>query len=360
MKTLVAYAVIPFSILSSQIISLEERQFYGFDSPTYLTPASSKTTSVAINWNTKELAPSIIAYGSSPSLEDTITINTKINHHHIILSDLIPGNEYYYKIVPDGRLNKFRTFPVSADSFNFIVFGDTRSDSVSHQAVVDRMQDCNFEFVVHSGDLVTNGYDIDEWRTFFNIEGKIISQKIFLPTVGNHEKPFWQYDTLFVLPGDEDFYSVRYANVHLICLNTEMDLTGIQQKWLINDLNYVSSDTTIDWIFVCLHRPPYSSGSHGSNIRIREAWCPIFEKYGVDIVFCGHDHSYERTKEINGVIYIVCAGGGAPLYDVGKNDWTAYSEKTHHFCLVKVKNREFLLKAIKPDGTVFDSLLLKK
>jgi 3',5'-cyclic AMP phosphodiesterase CpdA len=139
-----------------------------------------------------------------------------------------------------------------------------------------------------------------------------------------------------------------------------MELNGFQRKWLNNELRFLTSDTTIHWIFVNMHRPPYSSGSHGSDIKVREAWCPIFEEYGVDIVFCGHDHSYERTKEINGVIYIVCAGGGAPLYDVGKNEWTAYSEKTHHFCLVKVKERELLLKAIKVDGSVFDSLRIKK
>ncbi|MEO0206609.1 MAG: metallophosphoesterase family protein, partial [candidate division WOR-3 bacterium] len=333
---------------------------YGFDSPPYLTPTSSPTTSVIVNWNTEKTEPGVIAFGITPSLEDTISINEKTYYHHIILNNLVPGTLYYYKVLPHGQIHQFKTFPISSDSFSFIIIGDTRSDPVSHQAVVDRMQDYNFEFIVHTGDFVASGYNPDDWKTFFAIESQLLSEKMFLPTIGNHEKPFWQYDSLFVLPGVEDYYSVRYANLCIISLNTETELEGLQKKWLINELNFLSTDTSIDWIFVSLHRPPYSSGSHGSNLKVRDTWCPVFEKYGVDIVFCGHDHSYERTKEINGVIYIVCAGGGAPLYDVGKNDWTEYSEKTHHFCFVTVTKRNIDLKAIKPDGTVFDSLILKK
>uniref|UniRef100_A0A7C6EKF1 Metallophosphoesterase family protein n=1 Tax=candidate division WOR-3 bacterium TaxID=2052148 RepID=A0A7C6EKF1_UNCW3 len=347
-------------IIYSQVVSIDEKQFQPFDSPPYLTTAGSPHTSVVINWNTKVLKPSAVAFGTDLSFRDTIIITKKTNFHHIIINNLKPGTEYYYKILPNGEINRFRTFPSSSDSFNFVVIGDTRTDSLSHQKVIDRIAHYDFAFMIHSGDFVTRGYNTDDWRMFFNIEGKVISKKLFLPAMGNHEKPFWQYDTLFLLPGLEDFYSVRFGNVCIICLNTEMELNGFQRKWLNNELRFLTSDTTIHWIFVNMHRPPYSSGSHGSDIKVREAWCPIFEEYGVDIVFCGHDHSYERTKEINGVIYIVCAGGGAPLYDVGKNEWTAYSEKTHHFCLVKVKERELLLKAIKVDGSVFDSLRIKK
>jgi len=359
MKNLIKFIIL-ISPAFAQIASLENQQFKSFDSTPYLTPTSSPATSVIINWNTENVEPSTIAYGTSLSLEDTIFTDQKTSYHHIVLNNLEPSVEYYYKILTADNVYKFKTFPISTDSFSFIVFGDTRSDSVQHQSVIDRIMHYNFDFVIHTGDLVNQGYNIDDWRTFFNIENKMLVQKIYLPTIGNHEKPFWQYDTLFALPGVEYFYSVRYANVYIICLNTEMELIGLQQKWLVNVLNSVSTDTTIDWIFVSLHRPPYSSGSHGSALDIRKNWCPILEKYDVDIVFCGHDHSYERTKKINGVIYIVCAGGGAPLYDVGHSEWTEFSAKTHHFCLVTIKGENLKLQAMKPDGIVFDSLTLRK
>ncbi len=352
-----------FFITSSvfgQIGSLEAKNFSGFNSLPYLTPALSPATSVIINWNTEKISSSALAYGTSLSLEDTIYIEQRTNFHHIILSNLQANTEYYYQILPAGPVYKFRTLPVSPDSFSFVIVGDTRSDSIKHQLVIDQIAKYNFDFLVHTGDLIGHGYSTDDWRTFFNIEGKILSQKIFLPTIGNHEKPFWQYDTLFALPGVEYFYSFPYANIYFLCLNTEMELNGIQQKWLVNELSRIVSDTTIDWLFVNLHRPPYSSGSHGSALDVRTAWCPIFEKYGVDIVFCGHNHSYERTKKIEGVIYITCAGGGAPLYDISSNEWTEYTLKDYHFCLVTIKGKKLTLQAITADGKKIDSLTLRK
>ncbi len=360
MKSLIEISILIHGFVFGQIPSIDEKVFQGFNSQPYLTPTSAPTTSITINWNTKNPEPSFIAYGLSQTMGDTIRDYRHKNFHHIILNNLQPNTTYYYKILPDGIMRKFKTFPISADSFSFVVFGDTRTDSAKHQAVIDRISQYDFDFIVHTGDLVGKGSSTADWITFFNIECDVISQKLFLPAIGNHEKPFWQYDTLFLLPGLEEFYSVRYANAAIICLNTETELTTHQTKWLINELNFISTDTTIHWIFINFHRPPYSSGSHGSDIKVRNSWCPIFEKYRVDIVFCGHDHSYERTEKINGVIYVVCGGGGAPLYNVGRNDWTAYSEKTHHFCLINIKQKELILKAINPDGTVFDSLKLKK
>ncbi len=359
MKKIIFYLFIPL-IISSQVISLDEREFIPFNTPPYLTPTFMPANSIVINYCTKELKTSVVALGIDSSLRDTIRGKEKTHFHHLVLTNLQPNTKYFYQVLPDGKVYQFRTFPIQPDSFYFVVIGDTRTDAITHKAVIERIANYDFDFILHTGDMVTTGYRREDWEEFFNIECKIITCKLFLPVVGNHEKPFWQYDSLFLLPGIEDFYFVRFGNTGIICLNTEIDLAGYQKKWLNNKLEYLRNDTTIHWIFVNLHRPPYSSGSHGSDRKVQQEWCPIFEKYGVDIVFCGHDHAYERTNKINGVIYIITAGGGAPLYNVGNSEWTAYSEKTHHFCLVKVKPHEIFLQAIKPDGTVFDSLRLKK
>ncbi len=336
------------------------KHFGSFDSKPYLTPAFLPSSSVNINWNTEKLESTVVAYDIIPALQETARVGGLAYHHHIMLTNLLPSTEYYYKIVPHKEVYKFKTASAITDSVTFVVFGDTRSDSVSHQAVIDRITKFNFDFLIHTGDLVVMGDDTDAWRTFFNIEGPILSKTLLIPTIGNHERPYWQYDTLFALPGAEYYYSVNYGNCHIISLNTEMELTGPQRNWLINDLIEARLNPRVDWIFVNLHRPPYSSGSHGSAMDVRDAWSPIFSRGGVDIVFCGHDHSYERTKSIDNVIYIVSGGGGAPLYDVKRSDWTAYSEKTYHLCVVKIKGRSLELKAIRPDGVVFDSLVINK
>ncbi len=334
--------------------------FGPFDSKPYLTATASPTNSITINWNTESQESTIVAYGMTASLSDTVRFPGMRNYHHVTLTDLTPATGYFYRVCPDGDLKTFTTFPVRIDSFAFIVLGDTRTDSVAHQSVINRMAIYEFDFYMHSGDFVGDGNNTNQWRTFFNIEDTLLQSVHFLPTIGNHESPFWPYDTLFALPSPEDYYSVRYANTYYINLNTEIWMWGDQRAWLENELVTAHNDTLIDWIFVNLHRPPYSSGNHGSQLDVRLAWCSLFEDYDVDIVFAGHDHSYERTIPINGVVYIVTGGGGAPLYDVGSNWFTAHAEKTHHFCLIKIVDKKLRLKVVKPDGSVFDTLSISK
>lgn len=334
--------------------------FSSFDSRPYITPTASPSNSVYLSWNTDTPESTIVTYGMTATLEHTLRLDSVRNYHHVALTNLLSETQYYYRVVPSGELYHFCTFPEQSDTFSFVVFGDTRSDSAAHQSVIDRMAAYSFDFMMHSGDLVNDGDRTIDWRIFFNVEDTVLPYHHFLPTIGNHESPYWPYDTLFSLPDSEEYYSVTYGNAHSIMLNTQMDLYGVQRDWLIAELQAASSDTTIDWIFVNLHRPPYSSGNHGSQLDVRNAWCPLFEQYGVDIVFAGHDHNYERTEAINGVIYIVTGGGGAPLRDVGTSSWTAHSERTYHFCHVDIMSRKLFLHAIKPNGSMFDSLVIEK
>jgi hypothetical protein len=342
------------------IISQNIFAFGPFNSKPYLTPTSSPTNSIYINWNTVTEESTIVAYGTTAAIADTFRLNDVFFYHHAHITNLTPNTEYYYRVLPSGDLKQFRTFPTHCDTFTFLAFGDTRTDSAAHQSVINRMATCDFSFYTHTGDLVGYGDSTLCWQTFFNIEDTLLQSKHFQPAIGNRETPYWQYDTLFALPDSEDYYSMNYGNTHCISLNTQMDLYGSQRDWLINDLAIASNDTSIDWIFVSLHRPPYSSGYHGNQMDVRNAWCPVFETYAVDIVFCSHDHDYERTIPINGVIYIVTGGGGAPLYPVGYSLFTAFSLSTHHFCHVSITDKKLLMQAIKPDGTVFDTLFIDK
>jgi hypothetical protein len=346
--------------LYASLLIAQSQQHMSLSSKPYLTITDTPLHSVYISWNTEQSESSIVAYGLTPLLEDTARVKGTHYFHHVELTQLLPGTPYFYRLIPHGIMKTFETFPMCADTFAFVVFGDTRSDSAAHQSIIHRMMDYEFRFLIHTGDLVHHGDNIDEWRTFFNVEDTILQNKHFVPVIGNHEKPFWLYDTLFALPDSEEYYSFNYGNAHVIVLNTETDMGNPQRAWLMNDLATAHYDTCIDWIFVTFHRPAYSSGRHGANTGVQQQWCLLFEEFGVDMVFAGHDHLYERTSGINGVTYIVSGGGGAPLYDAGTSDWTVYSEKTHHFCFVRVMGERLLLKAIKPNGVVFDSLVVVK
>lgn len=235
-------------------------RFGSFNSKPYLTPTALPTNSIYINWNTETEESTIVAYGLTLALDDTVRIPGVRYYHHVKLTALHSETEYYYQVLPGGDIKQFTTFPTQQDTFTFVAFGDTRTDSVAHQPIIDRMATYDFNFFLHSGDLVNDGNNTDDWRTFFNIEDTLLQSRQFLPTIGNHEFPYRPYDTLFSLPDSEDYYSIDFARAHFIILNTEavsLDSPAAQWLWLKDNLTNASRDTSTYWIFVGLHRPPY-------------------------------------------------------------------------------------------------------
>jgi len=330
----------------------------------YLSWVMDPYHSVTLSLERPEPCTLFVDFGLSPAYGSTVTDTTFTAKHIVTLEGLQPGSLYHYRVrTSTGYISGDHTFKTAPLTGNFVIaaFGDNRSDSLAHQEVVNAMLTYTPDFVLNTGDLVYDGKEITQWNTFFNIEKNLMANSPYMPVVGNHEDPEdeeCKFYYLFELPGNEKWYSFDYENVHFIGLDTETNLYGEQRTWLINDLQEVSQNPDIDWKIVFLHRPPYSSGSHGSQMDVRNAWCPLFEEYGVDLVFAGHDHDYERTIPINGVIYIVTGGGGAPLYGVGHSSWTAYSESTHHFVLVSVEEDTLSLQAIRSNNTLMDTLTL--
>lgn len=107
--------------------------------------------------------------------------------------------------------------------------------------------------------------------------------------------------------GTELYYSIDYANVHVVSLDSQVSnrdpqKRAAQRDWLIEDLKA----NEMDWTVVIFHHPVYSKGqNHDSDVEdaeiwMRETFAPVFEKYGVDVVYNGHAHSYERSWYITG------------------------------------------------------------
>jgi hypothetical protein len=192
--------------------------------------------------------------------------------------------------------------------------------------------------------------------------------------VGNHELSggecgYQGYRDIYHLPdnappGDgETYYSFDWGNAHFVALDTNQSYGAgsAQYDWLIADLQAA----TRPWQFVFFHHPAYSSGTHGSTPDVQAHLVPVFETYGVDVVFNGHDHHYERTCPVlggacttpqdGGVVYYVTGGGGAPLYPVGTDWFTAYGDSLNHFLRVAVHECWLRLEAVGTDGVIFDS-----
>jgi hypothetical protein len=298
--------------------------------------------------------------------EQIISDSNLTTKHVFTISELQPSTRYYYRVISGdtSKIFKFQTLIENNSPFTFIAYGDTRSQHNVHLSVVQKMSEFDALFALHTGDNVGNGTNLEHWKIYFDI---ICNQSNFgcnVPifyTMGNHERNASHWYDYFEMPHNnpeknETFYSFNCNEAHFVCLNTYIpyDTGSVQYSWLLQDLE---NSKKMKWKFVFFHSPPFSSGSgHGSDIKVRNAFHPVFQYYNITMVFNGHDHTYERTNSLGGVTYVVTGGGGAPLYSLNNNPWTANKESSYHFCLILVDTNYVFFKMIRTDGIVGDSL----
>jgi len=327
---------------------------------------SVTTNSIVIVWETDPAAVSRVNYGLTPALEMSVADPTPVSHHAVTLTDLVPYTRYHYQVasggVPLGPASTFRTAaPATQPTFSFAVFGDTRTNHVAHQRVVSRIVDMAPDFALHTGDLVASGGDAAQWDRFFAIEEELLQQVPLFPVLGNHEGNHPHYFEAFHLPHNERWYAFDYGPVHFVGLQVDgfadWSPDSSQYEWLEHDL--ATSDAR--WKVVFFHLPPYSSGPHGDDgyvPALQETLPPLFARHGVNIVFNGHDHDYERSV-VNGVTYVVAGAGGAPLYSrQNDNPHSVYFSSTYHAVSVTVEGEVLSAVSIRPDARTFDPFTL--
>ena len=323
--------------------------------------------------------PSLYRYSASGNCHTYMGASGYI--HDVELTELKPNFTYYFICggakggYSDER--SFRTVPTHPSHLRFAVGGDCRSGWLQRDLMFSVISEFNPDFLLLSGDLVASGCNQTQWDSFFeSLHTHLIGSNGLtipvIPCLGNHEENATNYYEQFALPSNEQWYSLNIGkSVHIVVLNSEANPAGKQLQWLENDLKTHENYT---WKFVMFHRPSFSSSKHGCWTEGQQYWCPLFDKYRVDIVFSGHDHDYERSKPINytasktspqnsyskGTMYIVSAGLGAPLYTSGANWWTAYSQSIYHFVIVDIfSNGTLNLQAKDDSGTTFDGVIQK-
>jgi acid phosphatase type 7 len=158
------------------------------------------------------------------------------------------------------------------------------------------------------------------------------------------------------------YYSFDWGGAHFVALDRELyygdkGSSPEEQKAFLQE---GLAATRKRWRVAFLHRSPYGSSRHGGDEKVREDLEPLFVRHGVDLVFSGHDHVYERTVPVRGVTYVVSGGGGRRLYRAGNDERTACSKSAHHAVLVRVDGGRLLLEAVEADGTVMDRAELNR
>ena len=281
-----------------------------------------------------------------------------------------PMEVVHYRVVADGDVSPDGTFVLApqdpATPFAFAAFGDVRTNHDDHQAVVNAILAEAPDFVIQTGDLVEIALLPSEWQTFFDVERDLLRNVPYLPVMGNHElwggrDAFTGYFSAVDFAGASQ-YALIWGNTRLIALDVTVPYgAGTSQfQWMTDQLQAAADDPRTVHTIVFLHYPPYSSSNHGEEadpVRVRNELVPVWEQYGVDLVFSGHDHNYERSV-VNGRTYVVTGGGGAPLYDNGHADWTVVSAKTLNYCLVQVDGTQISVAAYDPQGALIDSFVI--
>ncbi len=283
--------------------------------------------------------------------------------YHAVPEELDISKSYTCAVEIDGK--KSRSFPVNpgtppGDEFSFLVIGDTRAgNSLAHKKLMNEMTKHAAAFYIHTGDFVHDATDPDQWNEFFEIERPLLSKMPNVAVAGNHDiSDIGIYTRLFFR--EERFYSFDYANIMVLVIDSTVPIEkgDRQYRFLEKELERYES-SGMDHLFVAVHHPPFSSGSHGDDTMLKETVVPLLEKYSVVAVMSGHEHNYERTKPINGIVYIVTGGGGSPLRPVDISSFTEKALIALHFIKVTIRGESVFLKTIDINGKVVDEARLR-
>lgn len=282
---------------------------------------------------------------------------------------LEPDTIYCYQVmvnsVPISEKIGFRTAP-TADSnrtIGILAFGDSGGGGGDQWALREQMEEVPYQVMIHTGDLAYDDGTIEQIeQNVFNVYAGLFAHIPFFPAAGNHDyhtssgAPFRE---VFKLPenGDhEKWYSYDWGRIHFVALDTEADYKT-QAAWLDEDL----AKSNLPWKVVYLHRPPYSSGKHGSDTSLRTILEPVLYKHHVQLVLAGHDHDYERMKPSkSGTQFIVTGGGGRGTRTVGTSIFTAFSSEVIHYVYIEANVDSMTLHAIDAEGTEFDSVVIPR
>lgn len=395
-----------------------------------LTFHGDPSTSRAVTWRTdksitKAVAQIAEAKVNSKFTDDAVSVEAAteafdlgqykgnsalvVHYHGAKFKNLKPNTQYVYR-VGDGSKHwsewiQFRTAKSSYAPTQFVYFGDAQNDVLDHWSRVIRMAyqtAPNASFAIHAGDLINKAHRDHEWAQWFKAGGFIHSQWTAIPAVGNHEfmllgetplkgwswfkekkKVSIQWRPQFTLPVEKDLvpelhetvYTVDYQDIRVIVLNSNDHLEQ-QTKYLEQKLK----NCTAKWKIVTCHHSVFSPAD-GRNFQFaRDHWKPLLDKYNVDLVLNGHDHTYarghvpvrtrdEKSASELGTVYVTSVSG-PKQYALDPKQIKAYksdgyqsdktAEQTQFFQVITIKGNTLSYVAYTVMGDEYDRATIQK
>ncbi|GAA5069354.1 hypothetical protein HNP84_008944 [Thermocatellispora tengchongensis] len=379
-----------------------------------LIPTTTPATSQRVTWRAEatadtaqaeileapralgQVAPPAGAVANVKAIAST-PVNTTLGYastyHTVEFTGLKPNTRYTYRVGDGTNWSAWTDFTTAAagfEPFSFIYYGDAQNyiDSavprVFRQAFADRPQ---AKAIVNAGDLIDSANSEEQWGQWFRAGGFIDGQINNISIPGNHEysgglSTFWrpQFPYPDNGPGNAELkqtaYTLDYQGVRFIGLDSNHQsnatLMAAQTAWLEGLLK----NNPNKWTVVTFHHPVYSTTGSRNNPNVRAQWAPLFEKYGVDLVLQGHDHSYGRGNQVaarktatvhNGVAYVVSVSGGKMYALNNGENWTgngaevrSTSQNTQLYQLIDVTKDTITFEARYANGEHHDGFVIRK
>lgn len=327
-------------------------------------------TAVTIAWRTEKETDSKVEYALPQEKNNIVQSNEKTRRHTVVLKNLLPSTCYPYRAQSRGSeigQDRFCTFKNEHEPFTFVIFGDSGYGRRVQYTMAKQIEEQTPDFILHTGDLIYPYGEEWGYRLFFyNPYKNLIARVFFFPSMGNHDartkngKPLLNN---FRLPKNRPYYSFIYANTLVIALDSTRTHDRMQAKWLEENLRRGSQNKRIVWKIVFFHHPPFTNHRRYDGDRaVRAAWVPIFEKYGVDIVFSGHNHLYARFHPQNSIVYIIEGVGGRAHHRGKKDDpRVAYTYgDAYGFGVARINGNTLTFSHITHKGNIVDSFEMRK
>jgi predicted phosphodiesterase len=247
-------------------------------------------------------------------------------------------------------------------------WGDNHNGTVTLAKHVTNIMAHAPNMICVAGDMVNSGNSISEWHNYWFKPLETLNAAQTTPVIyarGNHDGEHALAYAYSTLPGNEAWFAFDYGNSRFIFLDSEVSTStsSDQYNWLVAELNRPETQRAAFRI-VCFHRPPYcnlwNGGGYIGETFVRSDWVPLFTQKNVDIVICGHQHSYQRGAT-NGVMYIVSGGGGGYLDTEVVYDWpfveVEYSQ--YHFDIMTVNGPKLSWETYNDNNQLLDLFTLQ-
>jgi len=329
----------------------------------------------------------------------TTDINTA-HFHTVMFEGLDAGTKYAYRVGDGTNWTEWFHFMTAAEEdekFSFIYFGDAQNNirSMWSRVIREAYSDApKAAFLLHAGDLVNRAEMDAEWGEWCGAGAWVNAMMPNVAVPGNHEQAkledgtrrlshHWRPQFAFPLNGpeglEESCYTFVYHNLRVICLNSN-EQQQRQTAWL----EQVLADNTAPWVVCTFHHPIYSTGKGRDNPELRALWKPVFDRYKVDLVLQGHDHTYGRTgfdvpaadsvpptlanvptgvqkkDEKAGTVYVVSVSG-PKMYDNQRQPFMKrLAEDTQLYQIIHIDGETLRFEARTAVGDLYDAFELQK